>query len=169
MARSTAPLIVGLCPDSPAARADRDVASLFARVDERIAGELAGVPGVSLIGPRDFDLYPVADYYDPRRDQLGHIPYTPLFFAALGTILARRVHALLNPPHKVVVLDCDNTLWKGVVGEEGVDGHHDPAGLDGLAAVHGRSWRARGSCSACAARTTSPTCSRSSTGGRTWS
>ena len=80
------------------------------------------MPGVSLIAPRDFDLYPVADYHDPRRDRLGHIPYTPAFFAAMGTLLAREIHALLAPPHKVVVLDCDNTLWKGVVGEEGVEG-----------------------------------------------
>ncbi len=27
-----------------------------------------------------------------------------------------------NPPHKVLVLDCDNTLWGGVVGEEGLAG-----------------------------------------------
>jgi FkbH-like protein len=45
-----------------------------------------------------------------------------LFFAAMGTILARKIHALLSPPYKVVILDCDNTLWKGVVAEDGVDG-----------------------------------------------
>ena len=28
----------------------------------------------------------------------------------------------MSPPYKVIVLDCDNTLWKGVVGEEGVAG-----------------------------------------------
>ena len=67
-------------------------------------------------------MYPVADYHDPDRDELGHIPYTSLFFAALGTVLARKIHALLSPPRKVVVLDCDNTLWKGVVGEDGVEG-----------------------------------------------
>src|SRR5262249_37172687 len=34
----------------------------------------------------------------------------------------RRIHALTSPPYKLVVLDCDNTLWKGVLGEDGVDG-----------------------------------------------
>ena len=105
---------------------------MLARVEERLVGELGEVPGLSLLRPDDFDLYPVADYHDPQRDQLGHIPYTPLFFAALGTILARRIHALLNPPHKVVVLDCDNTLWKGVVGEEGVAGITIPTAWMGL-------------------------------------
>ncbi len=131
-ARSGAPLIVALCPDSPAARADREVRGLLEDAAARVAGSLAGEPGVSVIGPDDFGLYPVEEYHDPRRDRLGHIPYTPAFFAAMGTVLARRIHALVAPPHKVVVLDCDNTLWKGVVGEEGVDGVTIPPAYQAL-------------------------------------
>ena len=122
MARSKTPLILGFCPDSPAALAEPDTRDLFARIREQIAAALQGIPGLCLIGPDDLKPYPVEVYYDPQRDQLGHIPYTPLFYAALGTILARRVHALKSPAYKVIVLDCDNTLWKGVVGEEGIAG-----------------------------------------------
>ena len=43
------------------------------------------VPGLCLLRPDDFGLYPVADYDDPQRDQLGHIPYTP-------TVLRRARH-----------------------------------------------------------------------------
>ncbi len=131
-ARFGAPLIVALCPDSPAARADREVRGLLENAASRVVEGLAGEPGVSVIGPDDFGLYPVDDYHDPRRDRLGHIPYTSAFFAAMGTVLARRTHALLAPPHKVVVLDCDNTLWKGVVGEEGVDGIAIPTAWQAL-------------------------------------
>ena len=28
----------------------------------------------------------------------------------------------MSPPYKVIVVDCDNTLWKGVVGEAGIAG-----------------------------------------------
>jgi FkbH-like protein len=126
-ARTTAPLIVGLCPDSPAARGNAEVTRIATRIEQRITTELESVPNLYLLRDNDFDLYPVADYHDPGRDDLGHIPYTPLFFTALGTILARKVNALVSPPRKVVVLDCDNTLWKGVVGEEGVDGITIPA------------------------------------------
>jgi FkbH-like protein len=122
MARSKTPLILGFCPDSPAALADPDTRDLFTRIRELVAAALQGVPGLSLIGPDDLNQYPVNVYYDPQRDQLGHIPYTPLLFAALGTMVARRVHALKSPVYKVIVLDCDNTIWKGVVGEEGVAG-----------------------------------------------
>ena len=122
MARSPVPLIVGLCPESPSVRGNEEVMPIFARLKDWIADELGLVSGLFLLRPYDFELYPVADYHDAQRDRLGHIPYTDLFFAALGTILARKIRALLCPPYKVIVVDCDNTLWKGVVGEEGVKG-----------------------------------------------
>ncbi len=128
MSRSKAPLILGFCPDSPTALAKQDSRELFTRIRIQISAALERIPGLCLIGPDDFNQYPVDVYYDPQRDQLGHIPYTPLFFAALGTILARRVRALTSTAYKVIVLDCDNTLWKGVVGEEGIAGITIPPG-----------------------------------------
>ena len=48
------------------------------------------------------------------------------FSAAAGFEIARRVLAigtlLVTPRAKVLVLDADNTLWGGVVGEDGIDG-----------------------------------------------
>jgi len=122
VARSSTPLILVLCPASPAPATDQEDRTLFRQAEERISASLSGMSGVYLVSPEDFDLYPVDVYHDPLRDQLGHIPYTPLFYAALGTILARKTHALTSPQYKVVVLDCDNTLWKGAVGEDGIDG-----------------------------------------------
>ena len=31
------------------------------------------------------------------------------------------LYKISNPPHKVLVLDCDNTLWGGVIGEDSID------------------------------------------------
>jgi FkbH-like protein len=67
-------------------------------------------------------LYPVADFYDPSGDELGHVPYTPQFFTALATAIARKFHALDRPARKVIVLDLDQTLWSGVCGEDGPHG-----------------------------------------------
>ena len=66
--------------------------------------------------------YPVSDWYDAVADREGHVPYTEVFFAGLGTLLSRKIHALYRIPYKVLVLDCDNTLWKGVAGEDGPQG-----------------------------------------------
>ena len=121
-AHSATPYLLALCPASPITLADPSRRSLLQTIEDQITTALAATAGVTLIGPLDFALYQVYDYHDPQRDALGHIPYTSLFFATLGTLLARRIHTLKAPPYKVVVLDCDNTLWKGVVGEEGVMG-----------------------------------------------
>jgi FkbH-like protein len=53
---------------------------------------------------------------------LAQIPYTPLFFSALATMLARKIYSLTSNPYKVIVLDCDQTLWGGVCGEDGAAG-----------------------------------------------
>jgi FkbH-like protein len=122
LTRASVPLIVGFCPASRRTWADPAARAAFRRVEEEIRAALSGTTGLCLIGRDDFCAYAVTDYDDPQRDELGHVPYTPLFYAALATIVARRIHALVNPPYKVIVLDCDNTLWKGVVGEEGTAG-----------------------------------------------
>jgi FkbH-like protein len=64
-------------------------------------------------------LYPVAGWEDPVADRAGHIPYTNEYFVAIATLLARRIAASTKPQYKVIAVDCDNTLWKGVCGEEG--------------------------------------------------
>jgi FkbH-like protein len=112
-----APLIVAVCPPS----AERD-----ADFDGRLAGlreAVADLAGVYLITPAEVQaLYPVAEIHDPHGDQLGHLPYTPVYFVALGTAIARRIHALVAPPYKVAALDCDETLWAGICGEDGPHG-----------------------------------------------
>ena len=121
-ARSEVPLVVVLCPASRSERATLDLSQQLQRTYAELERALGEASGISVVPQRDFEPYPVADRDDPRRDRLGHIPYTSEFFAALATVLARRIHAHLAPPHKVIVLDCDNTLWEGVVGEDGVGG-----------------------------------------------
>ena len=122
ISRAGTPHLVALCPVSPPILIDPSRRSLLESIEERIVAGLEQVGGVTVIGPNDFAAYPVDVAYDPQRDALGHIPYTPLFFAAMGTLLARRIHALKSPPYKVIVLDCDNTIWQGIVGEEGAMG-----------------------------------------------
>jgi FkbH-like protein len=113
-----APLIVCICPASPGV----DV-GFQNRMEELVAATAAGLSTVHLVTPREIGvLYPVAQPHDPHADKLGHIPYTPAYFAALGTIAARKIHALRTPPFKAIALDCDDTLWRGICGEDGPQG-----------------------------------------------
>lgn len=67
-------------------------------------------------------LYPVDQKLSPAAEKLGQIPYTEDYFIALGTGLVRCAQALRQPPVKVLALDCDQTLWQGVCGEDGPEG-----------------------------------------------
>jgi FkbH-like protein len=117
------PLVVALCPASPGFLEDLERAALARRMEALVESSLGGLSTVHLVRPEELaGLYPVPDYYDPHGDELGHIPYTPAFFAALGTLLARKIRALRTAPYKVIVLDCDETLWHGVCAEDGPEG-----------------------------------------------
>ena len=74
--------------------------------------------------------------HDPHGDELGHFPYTPEFFAALATAIARK-STRSAPPYKVIALDCDETLWRGVCGEDGPQGIVPGRAAAGAAGVHG--------------------------------
>ena len=117
------PCLVAVCPRS--ARADRASAGgdVLDDFEARLADRLAAVAGVHVLTPADIQrAYPVADYADARAEEWGGIPYSHSFFAALATMTARRLMALWQPPIKCIVLDCDNTLWAGVCGEDGPTG-----------------------------------------------
>jgi FkbH-like protein len=106
-----APLIVALCPPAPG----NESATAAAR--SLIGAALAELPAVYFADPE-----PVGGAHDPYAGELGHLPYTPVFFAALATAIARKIHALSHSPYKVIALDCDDTLWSGICGEDGPAG-----------------------------------------------
>jgi FkbH-like protein len=59
---------------------------------------------------------------DHRRMAAATIPYTEETFALVADRLARLVNLDRRGAKKVAVVDADNTLWGGVVGEEGAAG-----------------------------------------------
>lgn len=122
LAKSSIPHLLCFCPASPEVEREDSQRLEFEKMEAWMVAELSSFANLYFLRSQDLAAYPVDNYYDAQRDQLGHIPFTPTFFTALGTAIARKLYAVKSPPHKVIVLDCDNTLWKGVVGEDGVDG-----------------------------------------------
>lgn len=121
--RTTTPFLVLLCPSASPRTSSPEVAQAILAMEKSVATELAAISGVHIVTPVEvMALYPVEDFYDPQADKLGHVPYTPKFFGALGTLIVRKFDALKRSPRKVVALDCDQTLWTGVCGEDGACG-----------------------------------------------
>lgn len=115
--RRATPLLVLFCPPTDGARRRAvDYDALEAALCQR----LAAIEGVHPVRSDTLlAAYPVARIHDPRRDALAHIPYSDSLFTALGTLLLRRLFGLLQRPYKVIAVDCDNTLWRGVCAEDG--------------------------------------------------
>jgi FkbH-like protein len=118
-----APLVLCLCPASTAFNADVDRARAGHEIAALVASGVAQISGVHFLDYQQIEeLYLVENYEAAGGGQLGHIPYTETYYAALGTALVRRAHVITRPPYKVIALDCDDTLWKGICGEDGPTG-----------------------------------------------
>ncbi len=63
-------------------------------------------------GPTDFDA---------RAEEMGSVPYSESLYRGLSVLALRLASYALRRPVKAVCVDCDHTLWNGVVGEDGPD------------------------------------------------
>ncbi|NEZ54551.1 SDR family NAD(P)-dependent oxidoreductase [Leptolyngbyaceae cyanobacterium CCMR0081] len=113
------PHLVVVCP--PSVKALATLSNEFLQTTEAWLREtLSHEDGIDVISMTDqASVYDWGDYHDPVRDAMGHIPYTPRFFTGLASNIVRRLHCRQREPYKVIALDCDNTLWSGIVGETG--------------------------------------------------
>lgn len=80
---------------------------------------------------RHADVYPLdlgftatgdVDWFDPTAFVASRSVFAHGALPTLARRVARPLACLFRPRRKVLVLDLDNTLWGGVVGEDGVDG-----------------------------------------------
>lgn len=121
--QTSAPLVLCVGPASPAVEANAELKAALGHAERELLSRTGVLAGVSTIGSEDLlRRYPVAEYYDNHSHQLGDIPYTPECYAAIGTALFRTIFNLKRKPFKVIVLDCDNTLWQGACAEDGSRG-----------------------------------------------
>jgi FkbH-like protein len=64
----------------------------------------------------------VAALHDPRFEATAQLYYSPAGTRLLGALWLRALRSLERPQRKVCVVDLDNTLWGGILGEDGPDG-----------------------------------------------
>jgi FkbH-like protein/FkbM family methyltransferase len=115
------PTVVCVCP----ARDDHasDTAPRWQQIESDLLRRAGALPQVQIVESAGIlARYGTAEFHEPDSDKLGHIPYTPLGFAAIGTSVFRALAVRQRAPYKVIVLDCDNTLWQGACGEDGATG-----------------------------------------------
>jgi len=110
-----APLLLCLCPAT-------EPTAILEEAGRRLLEEAARLPGIwTLNAQTAAETYDVEEVHNPHTDREAHIPYTTTWFAAMGTMAVRWMESLQRQPFKVIALDCDHTLWSGVIGESRPD------------------------------------------------
>ncbi len=64
----------------------------------------------------------LADWHDPAMWHIAKLPFANAYLPIYAEQLVRIVAALHGKSRRVLVLDLDNTLWSGVIGDDGVEG-----------------------------------------------
>lgn len=78
---------------------------------------------VSLIDVDDvYSQLGVNDCIDFKLYNLFKSLYTTNFYYQLANLISPVIKRNKGKVKKVLILDCDNTLWKGIIGEDGMDG-----------------------------------------------
>jgi len=105
------------------ANSSSSLAQALARAGESLRSKLSAVPGCVVWDYAGLvQAHGSLAWSDPRLWALGRIPVAARNQPALAGHLARTLHSLVRPSAKCLVLDLDNTLWGGVIGDDGIEG-----------------------------------------------
>ena len=81
----------------------------------------AAFPAATVIVPDLEDLADeTGDFHDERMWKIGSMPWSMKGLNAIKDEIARLLRAMKSERKKVLAVDFDNTLWDGVIGEDGV-------------------------------------------------
>jgi FkbH-like protein len=64
----------------------------------------------------------LANWHSPEQWNLAKLPFSTAYVPLYAEHLARTVAAIRGHSRRCLVLDLDNTLWGGVIGDDGLDG-----------------------------------------------
>lgn len=122
---SSVPTVLIICPSRSFER-DAKMTRYILIAENMILEESVGITNLFLTDNKDFiHCHPFNDLWMAYSEDVSEFSYatvTDLFAVELGTKLFRTIYALWTNPRKVIVVDADGTLWKGVCGEDGAMG-----------------------------------------------
>lgn len=117
-AHSSCQTLLLICPSSQAYESQPHWKSCFAELERGIQEQADQSELIHVIKAETYhDRYQIEVIDDLARNEIGHIPFVDTYYEFLGTLLVRYYYSLQSQPYKVIVVDCDHTLWSGVCGE----------------------------------------------------
>lgn len=64
------------------------------------------------------------NWHDPRLKYHGKLGFSSTFLPEYTTLLGGALRSALGRARKALIVDLDNTLWGGVIGDDGIEGIH---------------------------------------------
>jgi len=97
--------------------------AMLARLNLRLGEAIGAISNAFVIDvERHVAMLGYAAAIDDRYWHIGRAPYTFALERSLARDYVAIGRALVGKQKKCLVLDCDNTLWGGVIGEDGLEG-----------------------------------------------
>jgi FkbH-like protein len=97
----------------------RNVIDLFNR---KLSSGLAGKEDLLLDVAGLAETVGLAAWHDPALWNIGKIPFANAYLPIYADLTCRLIAALRGKSRRCLVLDLDNTLWGGVIGDDGLEG-----------------------------------------------
>ncbi|HME26589.1 MAG TPA: HAD-IIIC family phosphatase [Acetobacteraceae bacterium] len=106
-------------------------------VNRGLADSLAGTPDLLLDVAALAELVGLANWHDPTLWNLAKLPFASQFVPLYAEHVGRLLAAARGKSRRCLILDLDNTVWHGVIGDDGLEGivigQGDPTGEAHLA------------------------------------
>jgi FkbH-like protein len=102
------------------------------RMNLRLAEAGTKIPNLHVLNAPRWAAAAGADALDPKSWYLGKIPFSAALFRGAAAEIKSALRSVLGGARKILLVDLDNTLWGGIVGDLGWEnlrlGGHDPIG-----------------------------------------
>jgi len=132
-------LVAGLMPAAPGRGAGllaHDTrlgdAHLLMRMNLALAEALSDTDNLRVLDTAAWLMAAGANAYAPKQWYVAKIPFSPQVLSAAARDVHAALDALKGGSRKILITDLDDTLWGGVVGDDGIDalrlGGHDHIG-----------------------------------------
>lgn len=110
-------------PFLPSSQRDEKILEVCERINKELHSVFRDVKNIVFINTKSIICnLGVSQCFDPRFYSINKSPFKYKFLNEVACFLAAKTRGFQSYFYKVLVLDCDNTLWDGVVGELGANG-----------------------------------------------
>ena len=95
---------------------------LIDEINRGIAMSVAGTEDLLLDVAHIAETVGLADWHDPTLWNMAKLPFASAFLPLYADHVCRLIASVRGKSRKCLILDLDNTLWGGVIGDDGVEG-----------------------------------------------